>query len=171
MADETRIQVLKELGYSPTGDKFMWVTLGGPPERQSVLFDYDPSRAGIVPVRLLNDFTHGYLQTDGYAGYNDVCRINNLIQLGCMDHARRKFIEAQKVQPKGKNVKVTKADMALSYINKLYVIEKAIKHLKHKGKKTYTLSATLTTLKKANPTRTILWTYQARLPMGICITR
>jgi hypothetical protein len=46
-----------------------------------------------------------------------------------MDHARRKFKDAQKVQPKGKNIKVTKADMALSFINKLYVIEKTIKHL------------------------------------------
>jgi len=129
MADETRIQVLKEPGYSPTGDKYMWVTLGGPPERQSVLFDYDPSRAGVIPVRLLDGFTHGYLQTDGYQGYNKVCIENNLIHLGCMDHARSKFKDAQKVQPKGKNVKVSKADMALSFINKLYVIEKTIKHL------------------------------------------
>ena len=129
MADETRIQVLKEPGYSPTGDKFMWVTLGGPPDRQSVLFDYDPSRAGVIPVRLLDGFTHGYLQTDGYAGYNEVCRENILIQLGCWDHGRRKFIEAQKVQPKGKHVKVSKADMALSFINKLYMIERKIKHL------------------------------------------
>jgi transposase len=129
MADETRIQVLKEPGYAPTGDKFMWVTLGGKPDQQSVLFDYDPSRGGHIPMRLLDGFTHGYLQTDGYAGYNEVCRENMLIQLGCMDHARRKFIEAQKAQPKGKNVKVTKADMALSFINKLYMIERKIKHL------------------------------------------
>jgi len=80
-------------------------------------------------MRLLDGFTHGYLQTDGYAGYNEVCRENTLTQLGCMDHARRKFIEAQKVQPKGKSVKVTKADMALSFINKLYMIERKIKHL------------------------------------------
>jgi transposase len=26
MVDETRIQVLKEPGLAPTGDKFMWVT-------------------------------------------------------------------------------------------------------------------------------------------------
>jgi transposase len=129
MADETRIQVLKEPGYSPTGDKFMWVTLGGKPDQQSVLFAYDPSRGGHIPMRLLDGFTHGYLQTDGYAGYNEVCRENILIQLGCWDHGRRKFIEAQKVQPKGKHVKVSKADMALSFINKLYMIERKIKHL------------------------------------------
>jgi transposase len=128
MADETRIQVLKEPGLAPTGDKFMWVTLGGKPEQQSVLFDYDPSRARQVPLRLLHGFTNGYLQTDGYAGYNEVCRKNQLIQLGCMDHARRKFIEAQQSQPKGKKIKASKADMALSFINKLYGIERTIKH-------------------------------------------
>ena len=129
MADETRIQVLKEPNYSPTGDKYMWVTLGGPPKQQSVLFDYDPSRSRDVPVRLLDGFKNGYLQTDGYAGYNEVCKTNNLTHLGCMDHARRKFRDSQKAQPQSKKVKVTKADMALSFINKLYLIEREIKTL------------------------------------------
>lgn len=105
MADETRIQVLKEEGRSATSDKWMWVTLGGPPGKQSVLFHYNPSRAQEVPIELLDGFENGYLQTDGYAGYNEVCRQNNLTHLGCMDHARRKFIEAQKAQPKGKKLK------------------------------------------------------------------
>ena len=129
MADETRIQVLKEPNRSSTSDKWMWVTLGGKANQQSVLFDYDPSRSQDIPVRLLDGFSHGYLQTDGYAGYNEVCRQNNLTHLGCMDHARRKFTEAQKAQPKGKKIKTTKADMALSYINKLYRIEREIKGL------------------------------------------
>lgn len=129
MMDETRIQVLKEPGYSPTGDKYMWVTLGGPPDEQSVLFDYDPSRGRAVPLRLLDGFENGYLQTDGYAGYNEVCRVNLLTPLGCWDHARRKFKDAQLAQPKGANIKVTKADMALSFINKLYSIEREIKTL------------------------------------------
>jgi len=136
MADETRIQVLKEEGRIATSDKWMWVTLGGPPGKQSVLFDYDPSRGKDIPVRLLEGFEKGYLQTDGYAGYNEVCRKNNLTHLGCMDHARRKFIEAQKAQPKGKKIKTTKADMALSYINKLYRIEREIKDLSNEEKLT-----------------------------------
>lgn len=136
MADETRIQVLKEPNRSPTSDKWMWVTLGGKANQQSVLFDYDPSRSRDIPVRLLDGFSHGYLQTDGYAGYNEVCRQNSLTHLGCMDHARRKFIEAQKAQPKGKKIKTTKADMALSYINKLYRIEREIKDLSEQDKLT-----------------------------------
>ena len=136
MVDETRIQVLKEPERSPTSDKWMWVTLGGKANQQSVLFDYDPSRSQDIPVRLLHGFTHGYLQTDGYAGYNEVCRKNNLTHLGCMDHARRKFIEAQKAVPKGKKIKATKADMALSFINKLYKIEREIKALSDEEKLT-----------------------------------
>jgi transposase len=131
MADETRVQVLKEPGRPATSDKFMWVTLGGPPGQPSVLFEYDPSRSQEVPLRLLDGF-HGYLQTDGYAGYNAACLINNITQLGCWDHARRKFKEAQDVQPKpkkGKPHKASKADHILGLINTLYMIERQIKEL------------------------------------------
>ena len=129
MADETRIQVLKEPDKPASSDKWMWVTLGGPPDKQSVLFDYDPSRAQATPMRLLEGFKDGYLQADGYAGYNKVCKENNLIRVGCWDHARRKFVEAQKALPKGKKIKASKADMALSFINKLYKIEREIQTL------------------------------------------
>jgi len=131
MADETRIQVLKEPDKPVTSDKFMWVTLGGPSGEKSILFEYDPSRSGEVPMRLLDGFT-GYLQTDGYTGYNAVCVKNGNTQLGCWDHARRKFKDAQDAQPKpkkGKAKKTTKADRILSHINQLYMIERQIKEL------------------------------------------
>ena len=59
----------------------MWVTRGGPPDHPSVLFEYDPSRAGSVPVRLLDDFS-GILQADGYSGYGRVCTENNITRIG-----------------------------------------------------------------------------------------
>ena len=127
--DETRIQVLKEPEKAATSDKYMWVSLGGKPKQQSVLFHYDPSRCGDTPLYLLEGFK-GYLQTDGYSGYNAACKEYKLTAVGCFDHARRKFVEAQKAQPKGKQVKVSKADVALSEINKLYRIERQIKELK-----------------------------------------
>ena len=130
--DETRIQVLKEPGKVATSDKYMWVSLGGPPDQRSVLFHYDPSRSGEIPLDLLEGFK-GYLQTDGYAGYNAACKKYKLTHAGCMDHARRKFIEAQDAQPKGKKAKVSKADTALGYINKLYHIERQINGLKEKA--------------------------------------
>ncbi|MBB3061484.1 transposase [Microbulbifer rhizosphaerae] len=129
-ADETRIQVLKEDGKTAQSDKWMWVTRGGPPDQPSVLFEYDPSRAGSVPVRLLDGFT-GILQADGYSGYGQVCRENEITRIGCWDHARRKFIEATKAAPSGakaKKGKGSKADIALGYIRKLYTIEREIQH-------------------------------------------
>lgn len=128
-ADETRIQVLKEDGKKAQSDKWMWVVRGGPPDQPVVLFDYDPSRAGSVPVRLLEGFT-GILQADGYSGYGQVCRANDITRIGCWDHARRKFVEASKAAPsggKGKKAITSKADVALGYINKLYAIERQIK--------------------------------------------
>lgn len=129
-ADETRIQVLKEDGKRAQSDKWMWLTRGGPPGQPSVLFAYDPSRAGSVPVRLLDDFT-GILQADGYSGYGQVCRANNITRIGCWDHARRKFVEAIKAAPSSgrKKGKVSKADVALGHINKLYAVERQIKDL------------------------------------------
>jgi len=125
--DETVLKVLKEMGRCASSDKYMWVSRGGPFGRPSVLFEYDPSRRKEVPLRLLGDFS-GYLQTDGYAGYNAACLQNNMTSVGCWDHARRKFKEAQVAQPKKKkNNKPTKADVALGYINKLYRIEREIK--------------------------------------------
>ncbi len=46
------------------------------------------------------------------------------ILVGCFAHARREFIEAQKIQVKGKT---GKADWAVNHIQKLYRIGKAIK--------------------------------------------
>jgi len=127
--DETRIQVLKEDGKVATSDKWMWLIRGGPPDRPVVLFHYDASRSEDVPSRLLDGF-EGVLQTDGYAGYNKVCRDNPITRIGCWDHARRKFIEASKAAPKKKKgEKVSKADVAISKIRKLYAIEHRIKDL------------------------------------------
>ncbi|WP_163032291.1 IS66 family transposase, partial [Pseudomonas viridiflava] len=62
--------------------------------------------------------------TDDYAGYNALGAQAGVERLGCWAHARRKFVEAQKVQPKGKT---GRADIALNLINKLYGIERDLK--------------------------------------------
>lgn len=62
--------------------------------------------------------------TDDYAGYNAVAAQEGIERLACWAHAGRKFVEAQKVQPKGKT---GRADMALILINKLYGIERDLK--------------------------------------------
>ena len=49
---------------------------------------------------------------------------NHITRLGCWAHARRKFVDAQKLQPKGKT---DKADQAIAFIQRLYRIEQSIK--------------------------------------------
>ena len=124
-ADETPLQVLKE-------DKhrcYMWVYCTGSdsPDHQPgappniVLYDYQASRSGQCAKHYLGDY-RGYLQVDGYAGYEQT----QATLSGCWAHARRKFVEARKAQPKGKT---GKADWAISHIQKLYRVESEIKHL------------------------------------------
>ena len=122
--DETPIQVLNEPGKTPQSTSYMWVmgtTQSSP--TPAIVFHYDPSRSAQIPKDQLADY-QGALMVDGYEGYKSVCTENQLIRLGCWAHARRKFIEAQRLQPKGKT---GKADQALAYIQKLYAIEKQSK--------------------------------------------
>ncbi len=123
--DETRVQVLKEPDREPSSQSWMWVQTGGPPDRPVILFDYSTSRAQEVPTRLLDGY-RGYVMTDDYAGYNALGAQTGVERLGCWAHARRKFVEAQKVQPKGKT---GRADIALNLINKLYGIERDLKEV------------------------------------------
>ncbi|HEY5581995.1 MAG TPA: IS66 family transposase [Rhodoferax sp.] len=121
--DETVVQVLKEPGKAPTTNSYMWVQTGGPPDKPVVLFDYDPSRSAQVPTRLLEGFK-GYLMTDGYGGYNEIASTTGIERLACWAHVRRRFVEAVRVQPKGKR---GKADEAVTLIGKLYRIEREFK--------------------------------------------
>ncbi len=122
--DETRLQVLKEPGMEPTGDKWIWLMRGGPPGREVVLFNYDKSRGMAVAERLLEDFTGTYVQTDGYVGYDKPCAAKKLVHLGCMDHGRRKVVEAIKSQPKPGKGKPSTAMVLLSHIDALYRFER-----------------------------------------------
>jgi hypothetical protein len=118
--DETTLQVLKEKGRAATSNSYMWVTRGGPPSSPIILFTYDPSRSGAVPSRLLADFK-GYLQTDGYDGYTAVARREDIVHVGCLGHARRKFDEAVKAQTTNKT---GLARQGFDMIQRIYRIER-----------------------------------------------
>ena len=64
--------------------------------------------------------------TDDYAGYNALGAQLGVTRLACLVHVRRQFVEAQKVQPKGKT---GRADIALNLIKKLYGIEREFKEV------------------------------------------
>ncbi len=131
--DETRQQVLKEPGTDPTSDKWVWVIRGGPPDKPVVFFHYDKSRGGSVAQELLSGFTGRYYQCDGYAGQKIAVGDRNITLIGCMDHARRKFVKAEKAEKalskkalKGAPAKCT---IARAKIDALYRIERQMQQL------------------------------------------
>lgn len=119
--DETRLQVLKS-DKAPTSDHWIWVRAAGPPGRRIVLFDYDPSRGGAVPLRLLQGY-RGILLTDGYEAYEKAAQVLGLVHAGCMAHARRYFEAARKA---GEGASDAQARIALDYIGQLYAIERPL---------------------------------------------
>ena len=132
-ADETTVQVLKEPGRPADSQSRLWCLASGSRERPVHLFHYDPSRAGEVAERLLGDFS-GYLQTDGYPGYDAVVAANGITRVGCLAHARRYFtdglkslgINPKKVPPKPPP-KAARLLRALRYFKTLYAIERRIR--------------------------------------------
>jgi transposase len=119
--DETRLQVLRS---EKAGDHWMWVRAAGPPGRRIVLFDYDPSRGGAVPLRLLAGY-RGILMSDGYEAYNAVANANGLVHAGCWAHVRRYLEDARRVHPD--NAGSARSRLAIALIGKLYHIERQIK--------------------------------------------
>ena len=120
--DETHVQVLNEPGRSNTSKSYMWVFRGGDVERPALVFQYEPSRSGKIPQECLAGYK-GYIQTDGYAGYDVLGERNGIVHMGCWVHVRRKFLEVIKARPKGSK-KNGNADVAITYIRNIYAIEK-----------------------------------------------
>lgn len=115
--DETPIKVLDKEKKGTTHRGFHWVYRS--PLKNMVLFDYREGRGREGPQECLKDFK-GYLQTDGYTVYEGFASKPSVTLLHCMAHARRKFDEA-------KSNDNTRAEYALTEIQKLYAIERQAK--------------------------------------------
>ena len=123
--DESPFQVLREPGRSDTTKSYMWVFCGGPLDAPAILYQYHPTRSGKVVHDMLDGYL-GYVQSDGYSGYDQLSRKPGIIHLGCLTHARRKFVEVNKGRKARGKQKTSKglADEALDFIGALYGIEK-----------------------------------------------
>ena len=124
--DESPFQVLNEPGRSNTSKSYMWVFCGGPLDSPVVLYQYHPTRSGKVVQEILEDYL-GYVQSDGYSGYDHLSRNPDIIHLGCLAHARRKFVEVNKGRKKARGKKKGSkglSEEALDTIGELYRIEK-----------------------------------------------
>ena len=127
--DATTVQVLKEPGRDPTKKSFMWVR--GSPELGIVLFDYDRSGGGEVAKSLVAGLSGG-LQADAHRGYNAIDR-KELLLLGCMMHARRRFYKAWVKGGKKDGL----ASHGLKLIQKLYHFEAQYKENNFSKSKRY----------------------------------
>lgn len=126
-ADETTLTVLEDTRKK----SYIWIygcgsDKGGDSDSPGiVLFDYqDGSRGHSCPRAYLSNYS-GYLHVDGYEAYEKT----DALLVGCLAHARRKFVDAEKSLPKGQQNKVGKIQWALSWFQKIYQIERDIKGL------------------------------------------
>lgn len=115
--DQTRVQVLKEPGRKATSPSAMWCR--GSPEKNIVIFHYNPSQSGYVAKELTEGFS-GTLQSDAHKAFDQV-DVN--LQLGCMMHVRRKFYDALKGPKKGQG----RAKTAIQMIKQIYEWEALFK--------------------------------------------
>lgn len=95
LIDETTLLVMNEPGRSNKCKSYIWAFRGGTEDKPVIIFMYHPSRSGKVPFELLKKYK-GYVQSDGYSGYNLLQTVPRIVHVGDWAHVRRKFIDALK---------------------------------------------------------------------------
>jgi transposase len=123
-ADETTAPVL-EPGRRSTKTGQIWAYARddrpwGGTDPPAVAFLYAPDRKAERPKAHLTGF-NGILQVDGYAGYREIGRRNDVALAFCWAHVRRKFFELSKSSP---SPTVTET---LALIKALYAIEDEVR--------------------------------------------
>src|SRR5690606_22196155 len=88
--DETPVKMLTKDGVRTSTLSYMWqLSRWGP--KPLVIFEHDPTRKKEVAEKLLGGY-EGYIQIDGYAGYDSLFDVNGpRHRVGCMAHVLRKF--------------------------------------------------------------------------------
>lgn len=120
-ADETGLKVLCDKLNKKSKkihDGYLWCYNNS--IKKLVFFDYQHGRSEKCAEGILKNF-QGILQTDGWQVYEGIASKQEAItQIGCLAHARRKFIEAKPYDPQ-------RADYALIKFGVLYEIERKCK--------------------------------------------
>ena len=123
--DETTVQVMGEEGREDTQKSYMWLARGGPPGKTVLWYVYRQTRAAYHAKAFLEGYS-GYLQTDGYEGYDAAIKgMAGIKHVGCFAHARRYFFEASKVTKNSKS-----AEEGIKQIRRLYMIEDELREQK-----------------------------------------
>lgn len=117
--DDTHVRV-RLPGKKGTLKGHLWAYKGDEQHRY-VVFEFTPHWRGEAPQAFLATFK-GYVQADAYKGYDALFTSGERTEVGCMAHARRKWIKAQVSSPQV-------AEQALEKIGRLYAIEDACKEM------------------------------------------
>jgi transposase len=96
----------------------IWCYLGDEAHPYTV-YDYTPNRQRDGPARWLAGY-EGYLQADAYGGYDGIFHSQDVTEVACWAHARRKFYDAQDSDEE-------RAAQMLALIAELYAVEREAK--------------------------------------------
>lgn len=121
-ADETTLKVINDNGKDSNSKKYMWLYMSQTNNRPVILYDYQSTRSSSCPRNFLGSYS-GYLQTDGYAGYNSV---SGATRIYCLAHIRRKFHEIVSNLDK-EALKKSRAVIGFNYCEQIYKLEKELR--------------------------------------------
>jgi transposase len=127
-ADETTLQVIRELGRAAATKSYMWLyTTANESKRPIVLFEYQQTRSSSHPLRFLAGYD-GYLQVDGFQGYHKL-EPQGVTIVECWAHARRKFHETLKALTKSDR-QGSDANTGYEFCSQLFTFENQYDELK-----------------------------------------
>lgn len=115
--DDSTVKVLDHDGKGIKTGR-LWVSVGDHDHRY-IVYSYTEDRSGAGPGRFFKDYK-GYLQADAYSAYDGLYKSGDVVEVGCLMHARRKFHEARTSDPE-------RSHRALAWIQLLYRVESDVK--------------------------------------------
>jgi transposase len=117
--DDTPVRV-RDAWQKQKHKGYFWPYVGDPLHPLTV-FDFTTSHQRDGPAAFLKDY-RGYLQADAFNGYDGIYLQSQgrIIEVGCWAHARRKFVEARRLD-------LARMETALAWIGKLYAVEKDLR--------------------------------------------
>jgi transposase len=112
--DETGLAVQDRTNNGKTHRGYIWAYHA--PLDGFIYFEYQRGRGKVNCREMLGEY-RGYLQTDGYAAYDQHKAREGIVPLACWAHVRRKFFEAR-------DNDLVRASEALEMISQLYDVER-----------------------------------------------
>ncbi|MGW8323099.1 MAG: IS66 family transposase, partial [Thermodesulfobacteriota bacterium] len=76
----------------------LWGYVRGGADPPLTVYDFSRDRSKQRPLKFLDGY-QGYVHADAYSGYDELFRLEEIIEVGCWVHARRKFDEASSSRP------------------------------------------------------------------------